>query len=933
LRKANPLLRPILFFFFLFVLQIALAQELPPVNYYSPEVYGAGNQNWMLSQADDGSIYVANNAGLLTYNGAQWYLYPNKNESIMRSVKWHNDKIYSGCYMDMGYWQYDASNVLTYTSLFGDSDVEPIEDEQIWNIYVQQQQIIFQSLDAIYSYDTISEQLRRIAFTPTIRELFAIDGQFLFQTADGLFEIRNNQVQLISDDSFYQQNAIITFYQHKEETRFVTQSGSVYSYENGIPNFLHDIQSEEPLNVYSAINDNNGLLVVGTVDTGVYVVDENGMVEQNLAQTDGLGNNTVLSLLQDEQGKLWAGLDNGISVIDSNTGIYQYKDKDGTLGTVYCSVQEGEQLYLGTNQGLFYRPDSSMPYQFVEGTSGQVWSLKKFDDAIFCGHNRGTFLVRDGTARLISTVEGAWDIQSIQGRPDLLLQGNYSGLYILHNDGTGWSMRNKLEGFDKSSKDFAMQADKIYVSHEYKGVFELELDEGYSKVTKSVKVAELQKGVFSDIINIQGDVIYTSRDGVYLKRKNSDSFNMHKELSSLFEDDQYIAGNMEMEDESSFWLFLNESITRVSHVKFDNSFQWQSISIPSSDRFEKKGYQNVTKLDNGRLLFGNSTGYLIVEPTQNNQLEFDVRINRVSTSGNTDSLIEFKNQTSLNIPFVDNDLSIYFNTPAYSLYYQPQYRYKVIGLEDDYSEWQTEASVFFENLDHGSYTFIVESRVGQKISKTTASMDFTIERPWYLSTWAIIAYILLLVIFIIAVNLFYRSYYKKQKNAALLKKERQLQLERLESEKSIIELKNENLNKEIESRNRELAVSTMAMIKKNEALTEIKSELSKLKSTKDLKSVSRLLEKNMNSKEDWENFEQAFNHADKNFFKRLKDLHPSLTSGDLRLCVYLRLNLASKEIAPLLNISPRSVEIKRYRLRKKLELDTNQGLTDYLISL
>ena len=80
-------------------------------------------------------------------------------------------------------------------------------------------------------------------------------------------------------------------------------------------------------------------------------------------------------------------------------------------------------------------------------------------------------------------------------------------------------------------------------------------------------------------------------------------------------------------------------------------------------------------------------------------------------------------------------------------------------------------------------------------------------------------------------------------------------------------------------------------------------------------------------------FEEAFNNADKDFLKKVKSRHATLTSNDLRLCAYLRLNLSSKEIAPLLNISPRSVEVKRYRLRKKMELEHDVNLTDYILSI
>ncbi|MGB6268799.1 MAG: LuxR C-terminal-related transcriptional regulator, partial [Olleya sp.] len=89
----------------------------------------------------------------------------------------------------------------------------------------------------------------------------------------------------------------------------------------------------------------------------------------------------------------------------------------------------------------------------------------------------------------------------------------------------------------------------------------------------------------------------------------------------------------------------------------------------------------------------------------------------------------------------------------------------------------------------------------------------------------------------------------------------------------------------------------------------------------------------INNKDDWNLFEEAFNNADKDFLKKVKSRHVLLTSNDLRLCAYLRLNLSSKEIAPLLNISPRSVEVKRYRLRKKMELEHDVNLTDYILGI
>jgi len=146
-------------------------------------------------------------------------------------------------------------------------------------------------------------------------------------------------------------------------------------------------------------------------------------------------------------------------------------------------------------------------------------------------------------------------------------------------------------------------------------------------------------------------------------------------------------------------------------------------------------------------------------------------------------------------------------------------------------------------------------------------------------------------------------------------------------------IKNEKLQQDIEGKNRELAISTMSMIKKNQFLSKLKKDLKNIDSMQNISSVIKLIDRNLNSKDDWKFFEQAFNNADKDFLKEVKKIHSGLTNNDLRLCAYLRLNLSSKEIAPLLNISLSSVEIKRYRLRKKMNLSHNQRLTDYLLTL
>jgi hypothetical protein len=98
----------------IFIGIFGFSQDLPPIVKYPPTLYGAGNQNWMISQDKNRFIYFANNDGLLEYNGSTWALYPSPNESIIRSVKVVGDKIFTGCYMNFGYWKRQSNGQLKY---------------------------------------------------------------------------------------------------------------------------------------------------------------------------------------------------------------------------------------------------------------------------------------------------------------------------------------------------------------------------------------------------------------------------------------------------------------------------------------------------------------------------------------------------------------------------------------------------------------------------------------------------------------------------------------------------------------------------------------------------------------------------------------------------------------------------------------------------
>ncbi len=176
----------------LFVFNSFYAQELSPIQIFTPQDYAAGDQNWAISQGKNDFIYVANNKGLLEYNGANWQLHNSPNESILRSVEVIGDKIYTGGYMDFGYWIRNAYGGLDYTSLVTEAALDLKEDEEFWEIIELGEYIVFQSLDRIYTYNTTSKTIGIIDSEYRINKMYKVEETIYFQKmSQGIYKIEN----------------------------------------------------------------------------------------------------------------------------------------------------------------------------------------------------------------------------------------------------------------------------------------------------------------------------------------------------------------------------------------------------------------------------------------------------------------------------------------------------------------------------------------------------------------------------------------------------------------------------------------------------------------------------------------------------------------------------------------------------------------------
>jgi DNA-binding CsgD family transcriptional regulator len=771
--------------------------------------------------------------------------------------------------------------------------------------------------------------------------MYKVDDTIFFQKKNiGIFKIENGEAVLHSDDEKIKNLEVISIFDFNQELLIQTRENGLFICNNDGVLSEWDTSSKamlSRLSVYSSKRLKDGSFVLGTISNGLFLLDQFGNVVFNMDQSSGLSNNTVLALFEDLSGNIWLGLDNGVNTLNLKSPYRFYRDKLGVLGTIYAAAKTNEFLYLGTNQGLFYKNlNTDDSFKLIAGTNGQVWSLRLFDDSILCGHDKGTFQITGTQARKISSENGTWDFKIFDGAPNLMLQGNYKGLNVLEKSPNGnWIYKNKIEGFDISSRYFEfINKSELLVSHEHKGVYKLVLDDGYTKVT-SVKKEGVGKGIGSGMVSYNNRILYVLKEGVYYYNTAVKEFQKDSLLSNFFENGQnYISGKFINDSQGKkIWGFFKNQIVYVEPGQLTNKPKVTTIPLPSSLRKSKSGFENILYLTEDNYLLGTTEGYLIINLNQFSTKDYNIKFNGISYSCLQGQMQPLKLSSEAKLENKDNNLHFSFSVPDFDKFSPSLYQYRLLGIYDEWSSWQETSDVFFENLPHGDYIFEARAKVGNQTSSNTVKYNFSIARPWYATSVAIALYAVVFVLILLLLQIFNRRYYKKQKTQVILKKEKELEIKELENQKRLMQFKNQNLRQDIDNKNRELGLSTMNLIRKNEFLNELKNELSNIDKNEDVKRVIKIIDKSINNTEDWKLFEEAFNNADKDFLKKIKSAHPSLTPNDLKLCTYLRLNLASKEIAPLLNISHRSVEVKRYRLRKKMKLPHEASLTNYILEI
>jgi DNA-binding CsgD family transcriptional regulator len=932
----------------------------PFVYNYERSDYQAGLQSWMISQADNGLIYFANNSGLLEFDGLNWELYPLKDKSIVRSVLTDKSgRIYAAGGDDFGYFERTAHGSLKFKSLYSLSNIPKEDFEEIWKIYKINETIIFQSYQHIILYK--NEKLKVIKAPGVFHFSFLVNDNLYIADNDlGFFMLENEELVFVEGSDFFSGKEITSIVPHSDKLLISTLDNGTFTFNNGIakkwdtPLFSTLKQNQ----IYTAIRINDNEIAFGTVHKGLFILSNQGELILQMDETTGIQNNTILSLYIDYNKNLWLGTDNGIDMLKINSPFRQINKHNG-ISAGYTAAMHNGILYLGTNRGVFYRNiqnhnlnnQSNKKFKLIKATKGQVWSLEVIDNQLFCGHNNGAYLINGTNANKISDEPGVWNFIHSKRNPNRIISGTYTGLVLFEKQGNNWIFSKKIEGFDESSRIMVMDEDEnLWMSHVFKGAYHIKLNSDLDKIL-SVNYYNEEKGFPTDysinVAKIDNQVVFLTEEGIFEFNKSENQIQRTNQFNKLF-DCQNLNYATQM-DNNDIWYVCNKQL-KVNRYLEDGNYSKISIPFKSLQGKLINIFEFIRTLSDQLVIIGFDSGFIIYNKQYQKEYNqpFNVFLNEVHLSANDSTVLQGKSfkqkNQKLQIDYKNNGIDFYFSAIALENPGKLEFSTYLDGYDNTWSSWRKHNHRGYTDLFEGDYTFYLKARNIYGKESDPITFKFTISPPIYRTTFAYIVYVVIVILFVFIIIMLglrrIRRFKKREKlrqHQKYKQYEEALKQETILAEKKVIELEKEKLESKIQYRNKELANQTMGIVRKNKFLKKVIEDLNSIqdfiinkKAKEKIYGLKRRINKEIDIKQQSEIFDMYFDEVHEDYFKNLKENFPDLTATDLRVCAFIRMDLTTQEIASILNISYKGAEIRRYRLRKKMDLPRDVNLSSFL---
>lgn len=890
--------------FFLHILILLIAGSnlsaynyLPSVKSFDKNDYGAGRQNWDVGVDNAGVVYFGNNDGLLRNIFGIWQLSPTASNDVVRSLCIDQDTIWCGGNAEYGFFVKNSPRDLNYER------VGSVNGGSVWNIQCMKNFVYFQTESHVIRYNKKTKTSIDVNCESGYYGICAWNEELWTVTRDGgIGVIEDHKNRTVYRTDKFKGTEVRQLFVHKKTLHLLLFDGRVYTYNGKGLKKLVLPTSIAGKAFFSSLSYNDYSYCVGTISDGLIHIDgDENQVITRVNTDNNLIDNTVLSLARDRNGNLWLGLDYGIAFVELQNAIKPIFDK----GATYFIEEFKNSTYLATNKGLF-EATKEKPFALFPGSEGQVWRLRTLGDELFVCHNKGLFKMKQNMLESIYIDDGVMDVARFEGTSYYLIS-SYSGLLLGKYEYSRMRILERMPNTGSPKIVFDPAAQCVWASLQTGSLTKYTIDEDQHILRKE----------FPGIKNVFAcEKHFVFHDGERLLEFLSDSFRpiTTAPYNKIVGDN---ISALDADRNGNRIAYIQNGVPNMLVNLYDGNFHSYQNLLSSVQNNLVKNHEFLD-LHNEELRIAIDRGAIAFNlelKTEQTYISKPTISKIVILEGEQEkqTFIYPYNTEVLQFSAGYKDIIFHFGISKSSSD-QIEFRYRLWPYDEEWSNWSSnETSKGYTKLKGGAYEFKVESRLNETLVKQE-TLSFLIDKYWYQTQWVIILYVLFFIVcIIVTVNIM-------NKIANIKIKREQATYHQSVTKKSI-SVKNDQLLQYAE-----------VISRKNEFLIELKEGLARMRNSDARQWENKILDEVSSEKKNFF-FYKLFSEIHQDFINRLTEKYPQLTSHDVRILSFVRINLGTKEIANLMNISPKSVDINRYRIRKKMGLSHETDLNLFIREL
>lgn len=772
----------------------------PGIQNFKTQELKAHGQNWNALQDQRGVMYFANTNGILEYDGVHWNLIDMPHHALTRGLAISpNGTIYYGSNGDIGYLAADGIGKTKAVSLLALIPVTERAFNDVWQVASTRDGIYFLTKEKIFRLFKGKISILDGRFSNS--QALVINRNLVFVDRDrGLSLIQGDKILSLPEFAGVANGGRISLAQSGEHEIIVVRTSGDLLKLNFAPLWDRDMQYymsrsnlDTPLwqtlpselnrfvqndrsSAYRMFRVSPDTFALATLKAGLIIFDVNGKFIRSISKTNGLIDNTVTFIYVDANKNLWVPTNAGISYVEYSRPISTFGEANGLDGTILSVIKHRNKLYAGSFQQIlvqapFQFSDSQLLPQFVPVKNGTdaSWEMLEVDGDLLAATYSGLVKIQDETVfKVPKSPTSGYCLGSSKKWPHHVFMGTMGGVSVFKSENGMWQFIGTIPKITGNVRRIATDENgDLWLSTEANGLYFMQLstDSPLKVILSPFGAEDGLPSLLDNQINLfKGQLVATTPKGVFRASKaklasgeSSYRFTPDPDFSPLMNDPPTSINSLISDGRNGILFSSEKSIT------------WLTKDTPGEYQVKMGVFQGTPRIDTPLYLDPMGTVWLShlglsrIDPwsDKNFQQGFDALVRKVTTSnkrsvfeGNYTNKDEDTQDNSifvsmpskkqpLELNYIDNGLTFDFSASYFEKPKDLQFRFKLDGFDDHWSDWNTVTTKEYTNIPFGSYAFRVQARNLYGVIGNEASYAFKIKAPWYFTVWAIILWVFL----------------------------------------------------------------------------------------------------------------------------------------------------------------------------------------------